>query len=406
MQNMPGRGNGIRHGQNFMTNWWEFAGDWDGSIKAELGLYQSTPTSIIEVALQPGIVLFGDTLTIPLHVSTESLLSLGQVVVEYDSTLLQFVEALPGTATAGFTLITNTGLSFGPSTPGMNENVLVQVSGPGTFSGSDQEIILLRMRAILEIDTTTTLFFDRTAGHTFFVTADGIEVSSGRITFTDGEVTIATDGYDLSGVVKYLESGISISGTSVELRHALGASFDTTDSQGSFAFNAIRKDSVHLSLHKQGDLRDAITGADATLALRSLAFLETLTASQKLAADLNESGGASGADAVALLRYLAFLPVAFGHPGEWRFLPPDTGFVLLQNSELAFAGYLLGDVTLDWGGGIGSGRNEEGRCQPQYVSDRPAPSSRAECTQRRHGSDCRAFFLGLGDELRAIHRGV
>jgi hypothetical protein len=58
MQNMPGRGNGIRHGQNFMTNWWEFTGDWDASIKAERGLYQSTPTSIIEVALQSGSTSF------------------------------------------------------------------------------------------------------------------------------------------------------------------------------------------------------------------------------------------------------------------------------------------------------------------------------------------------------------
>jgi hypothetical protein len=48
MQNMPGRGNGIRHGQNFMTNWWEFTGDWDASIKAGLGLYQPTPTSVKE----------------------------------------------------------------------------------------------------------------------------------------------------------------------------------------------------------------------------------------------------------------------------------------------------------------------------------------------------------------------
>ena len=48
MQNMPGRGNKIRHGQNYMTNWWEFTADWDGRIKAGLGLYQSTPTSIKE----------------------------------------------------------------------------------------------------------------------------------------------------------------------------------------------------------------------------------------------------------------------------------------------------------------------------------------------------------------------
>jgi hypothetical protein len=48
MQNMPGRGNKIPYGQNYMTNWWEFTADWDRSINARLGLYQSTPTTVKE----------------------------------------------------------------------------------------------------------------------------------------------------------------------------------------------------------------------------------------------------------------------------------------------------------------------------------------------------------------------
>jgi hypothetical protein len=48
MQNMPGQGNKIPHGQNDMTNWWEFTADWDRSINAGLGLYQSTLTTVKE----------------------------------------------------------------------------------------------------------------------------------------------------------------------------------------------------------------------------------------------------------------------------------------------------------------------------------------------------------------------
>ena len=40
MQSMPGRRNTIPYGTaNRMTNWWRFTGDWEGSIRAGLGLY-------------------------------------------------------------------------------------------------------------------------------------------------------------------------------------------------------------------------------------------------------------------------------------------------------------------------------------------------------------------------------
>jgi hypothetical protein len=39
MQSMPGRRNTIPYGTNRMTNWWRFTGDWEGSVRAGLGLY-------------------------------------------------------------------------------------------------------------------------------------------------------------------------------------------------------------------------------------------------------------------------------------------------------------------------------------------------------------------------------
>ncbi len=41
-QNFPGRGNRIPRGSSWMTNWWAFVGDWDGSIRSGLGLYSNT----------------------------------------------------------------------------------------------------------------------------------------------------------------------------------------------------------------------------------------------------------------------------------------------------------------------------------------------------------------------------
>jgi len=43
MQNMPGYGNLIQYGESFMTNWWAFTGDWDGSIASGLGLHGLAP---------------------------------------------------------------------------------------------------------------------------------------------------------------------------------------------------------------------------------------------------------------------------------------------------------------------------------------------------------------------------
>jgi hypothetical protein len=56
MQSMPGRDNTIPYGRNRMTNWWSFTGDWDGSIRSGLGLYQRAPsacaTSSVTVAVR------------------------------------------------------------------------------------------------------------------------------------------------------------------------------------------------------------------------------------------------------------------------------------------------------------------------------------------------------------------
>lgn len=46
MQNMPGLGNTIPYGVNYMNNWWEFTADWDAVITNNLGLYDTIPLSV------------------------------------------------------------------------------------------------------------------------------------------------------------------------------------------------------------------------------------------------------------------------------------------------------------------------------------------------------------------------
>jgi hypothetical protein len=44
-QNMPGRGNTIPHGSNWMTNWWAFVADWDAAVTSGLRLFAATPAA-------------------------------------------------------------------------------------------------------------------------------------------------------------------------------------------------------------------------------------------------------------------------------------------------------------------------------------------------------------------------
>lgn len=52
MQNLPGRANEIRHGANWLTNWWAFVGDWDAAITSGLGLYGASQASAARPASQ------------------------------------------------------------------------------------------------------------------------------------------------------------------------------------------------------------------------------------------------------------------------------------------------------------------------------------------------------------------
>ena len=44
-QNLPGRLNSVRSGAEYLTNWWQFIGDWDNAIAQKAGLHGATPAS-------------------------------------------------------------------------------------------------------------------------------------------------------------------------------------------------------------------------------------------------------------------------------------------------------------------------------------------------------------------------
>ena len=330
----------------------------------------------VGVSLPDTSVVFGDTLALPVLVSSDNPLGFAQVTLEYDSTLVDILDVAPGAATADFTFVLNRDVPFAPEHAGANANVLLQFSNSVGFSGADQEIAVLQVRSRIDADSLTGIWLDRRQPHTSFVTSDtGIEIDSSQTSFDDAALSLLARRFAISGSVKYLQSGEPISATVLHLDHLSGSSADTSDSAGAYLFPAVRADSVRLAAEKQDDQREAITGADALLSLRTLAFLDSLSPAGERTADVDENGSLTGSDAVALLRYLAFLPVAVGNPGAWRFEPPDSSFLLQNDAAVDFTGRLLGDVNLDWGSSTGAGKDTaaNGRLQ-QTVAELRLPA--------------------------------
>ncbi len=134
---------------------------------------------------------FGDTVAIPTTVSTDSIIGLAQFVVEYDSSIIQFQDAVVGKDVPGFTLIQSPNLPFPTTASGTNENVLIQISGggAGSFSGKGKEVAKLKF-IVVSSSGKSPLVFDQTANHTFLTTTKLKDITGANIDFVDGSLNV------------------------------------------------------------------------------------------------------------------------------------------------------------------------------------------------------------------------
>lgn len=112
---------------------------------------------------------------------------------------------------------------------------------------------------------------------------------------------------------------------------ALGAASThtaVTDAGGAFTIGGIAPGVWTLAPRKSGDLRGAVTALDAAWALQSVAQLRTLSAAERLAADVTGDGTVSTLDATLMLRRAVGLPDAFPAASrcgsDWLFVPSAT----------------------------------------------------------------------------------
>jgi len=82
--------------------------------------------------------------------------------------------------------------------------------------------------------------------------------------------------------------------------------------------------------------------------LRVVAFLDSLSEAQAIAADVDINGEVSGADALSILRYLAFFPRNTAYTGNWSFWPYESSFVMSADTTVNVGAVVLGDVNLNW----------------------------------------------------------
>jgi len=296
---------------------------------------------------------YEDTVEVAISVSTDSTIGIAQVVVEYDNTVLQYWEAQVGPSAPGFSLLTNADLPFPPSTPGTNDNLLIQVSGGGSnnFTGPDQDVALIKFVVIDPVvGNSSPLAIDQDPTHTYLTTVHLNDLKGGDIIFNNGSLEVIDKRFDISGTVTYDGFSRPVSDVTLNLTHGEGSGSMNSDGNGDYFFGDIITGDIELVPSKIGDLRDAITGSDALFVLQYLAFLVSMNEEQKFAADVTEDGNITGSDAQAILRYLAFYSDNIASTSQWSFNPANASFTLQNDAVVDFKAYLLGDANLDWGG--------------------------------------------------------
>jgi len=317
-----------------------------------------TPKTVLSLPDTTGAV--GETIGIPITVSTDSAVGFAQFVIEFDSTLMTFSGSQLGANALGFQIsATNTNLPFQPTHSDANKNVLLQISGGGTssFSGENQQILILTFDVVGSPGDSAGIYFDGGTNRTFLTTTNLYDIKDGDIDFNEGTFKIP-ETITISGYVFYDGTDKIVPNTEIDLD---GMSSATTNNGGLYSFSEVAPGPHTLTPAKANDANDAISGADALAVLQSLAFLITLSDEQKIAADVTLDSHVTGADAMAILRYLAFFTSNIAHTGQWYFSPEDTTFTANTNTSIDFKAYLKGDVNLSWSNSAllsKNGRNE------------------------------------------------
>lgn len=147
-----------------------------------------TTVTLPNLVAEPATVI-----DVPIQVSTSSSVGIAQFVVEYNSGVIEFIDARIGADVSGISISNiNKYLPFTPTSPGADKNVLVQLSGGGanSFAGTDREVVILQFEVTGSEGDSSTLFFDTGINKTYLSTIDLEDLAGEEISFVNGSFRI------------------------------------------------------------------------------------------------------------------------------------------------------------------------------------------------------------------------
>ncbi len=323
----------------------------DSAFFDDVVVITSQDCQLATITIPSGLkVPAGHKLKVPIIVNTQKSIGLAQFTIEYDKNDIQFDSANIGSNISGFSISQlKQNPPFPATTPGTNQNLTVQISGGGTnyFTGENRTVVVLDFTAIGSVGDTTPLAFDTDCSHTFLTTNDFKDICGDQIPFSNGDATIITAS-GINGHVLYYTGSKPVKDATLILTGAVQTN-QITDHNGFYQFSNIAPGNYTLVPSKNDDLLGAIKGSDALLLMRYLAFLDTLSNDQIIAADVTQNGTITGSDVVGILRFLAFDTTNVGDTGNWHFIPQTVSLNVSTTITQDFKALVIGDIIGDWG---------------------------------------------------------
>ena len=136
-------------------------------------------------------ILPDDTLVTPLTLSTDSLISAALITFEYDSMMLEFIDARAGQDIPGYSISFNKNLNFKPSSSGKNKNVQIKITSSGSTPVTSQNIELAKLNwYVTGFEGYTTILFDQIDDHTILITSASDTIGSNQIDIFNPYYTI------------------------------------------------------------------------------------------------------------------------------------------------------------------------------------------------------------------------
>jgi len=171
---------------------------------------------------------------------------------------------------------------------------------------------------------------------------------------------IFTSGFNVSGTIQYYFNNKPVVNTTINL----AGNKNITNTEGIFSFIGIPESNYTLFPSKDGELGNSISAYDASMIMRNVVGLLSLTPYQMIASDVSGNGDVSAFDASLILRYVVGSFPEFPVGDDWTFvstsfaidstnwaIAPDTlRYEPLETDTLNqdFVGIIYGDVSGNW----------------------------------------------------------